>query len=70
MAFMISGELMILINVGAADLILENQSERSLAQDRIITGTGASLTLRPDQAATLFYDQTSARWRVLSSTAI
>jgi len=64
----VAGELVILINVGAADLILENQSERSLAQDRIVTGTGASLTLRPDQTATLFYDQTSARWRVLATT--
>jgi len=64
----VAGEVMTLINVGEFDLILANQSPSSLAPDRIITGTGASLRLGPDQTATLFYDQTSARWRVLSTT--
>ena len=64
----VAGELMTLINVGDADLVLADQSPRSLAPNRVITGTGADLTLRPDQTATLFYDQTSARWRVLSHT--
>ncbi len=64
----VAGELMTLINVGGADLILANQSEQSLEANRVITGTGANLTLGPDQTANLFYDQTSARWRVLSTT--
>jgi hypothetical protein len=64
----VAGEVMTLINVGDFDLVLDNQSPRSLAPDRIITGTGASLTLAPDRTATLFYDQTSARWRVISTT--
>lgn len=62
------GEVMTLINVGEFELILANQSPGSRAPDRIITGTGASLRLGHYRTATLFYDQTSARWRVLSTT--
>ena len=64
----VAGEMMTLINVGAFDLVLDDQSQRSLEPNRIITGTGRDLTLAPDRTATLFYDQTSARWRVLSTT--
>jgi hypothetical protein len=64
----VAGEVMTFINVGGFDLILEDQSARSLPANRIVTGTRANLTLGPDRTATLFYDQTSARWRVLSTT--
>jgi hypothetical protein len=64
----VAGEMLTLINVGAFDLVLDDQSARSLEPNRIITGTGRSLTLGPDRTATLFYDQNSARWRVLSTT--
>jgi hypothetical protein len=64
----VAGEMLTLINVGAFDLVLDDQSPRSREPNRIITGTGRNLTLGSDRTATLFYDQTSARWRVLSTT--
>lgn len=64
----VAGELMTLINVGAFDLILGDQSPRSRAPNRMITGNGANLALGPDETATLFYDQTSERWRVIATT--
>jgi hypothetical protein len=65
----VAGELMIFINAGAADLVLENQSELSLTRIASSLAPGES-ALRPDQTATLFYDQTSARWRVLRLRAL
>jgi len=59
-----------IINVGAFDLVLKNQDSNSVAKNRIIVGTNADLTLTPDTAAaqhsaTLYYDITSTRWRVI-----
>lgn len=58
-----------IINVGATnDIILANQNAGSAAANRIITNTGADLTLNPDEAALLWYDDTDSRWRVLYTT--
>lgn len=62
------GEVIVIINVGDGRLTLANRSERSLPQNRIVTGTGADLVLEPDETATIFYDEASERWRVLSTT--
>lgn len=53
-----------LVNVGAFNIVLKNQDVASQAANRIITGTGADLTIGPDARATLWYDPDSDRWRV------
>jgi len=54
----------ILANVGANAITLTNQDTNSLAGNRILTGTGASIVLGPDQWFELIYDGTTSRWRV------
>lgn len=61
-----NGELRLVVNVGSNDLVLQNQNAGSAAANRIITGTGADLTLGADGAALLLYDGTTARWRVVA----
>jgi len=56
------------MNVGANNLVLRNQNAGSSAENRIITGTGASVTIQPDRSAFLVYDGTSVRWRLVSFT--
>jgi hypothetical protein len=64
----IAGEIITLINVGGNDLVLANQNESSMPENRIITGSGTDLTLFKDECATIFYDGISERWRVISTT--
>jgi hypothetical protein len=55
-----------LINVSANDILIEDQSTSgSIAANQIITGTGASLTLSQNGVIDLWYDITTARWRVM-----
>lgn len=56
------------LNVGANNLVLRNQNAGSAEQNRIITGTGASVTIQPDRSAFLVYDGTTVRWRLISFT--
>ena len=59
-----------LINVGGFDITLNNEhASATTAEMRIITGTGADLVLNPNEYATLIYDGTSARWRVVATNA-
>ena len=60
------GKVLAISNVGTFPITLENQSARSAPTNRIITGGGADLSIAPDGAATLYYDGTSARWRVIA----
>lgn len=61
-----TSKCLILVNVGSFDVVLSNESISSAAANRIITGTGGALTLIPNGRATLWYDQTSQRWRVIT----
>jgi len=54
-----------IINVGSNDIVLKNQDVSSTAGNRIITGTGADITLVADDVALLWYDNTDSRWRIL-----
>lgn len=56
------------VNVGANNVVLQHQNAGSAAANRIISPTGADLTLGPDEAALLWYDDTTARWRILYTT--
>lgn len=62
-----SGQRIILANVGSFDILLSNQSASSAAANRIITGTGAAITLSADTQRELWYDPTTSRWRVLGT---
>ncbi|NIV31776.1 MAG: hypothetical protein GWN58_20510 [Anaerolineae bacterium] len=54
--------------MGSNELVLANQNTGSMPENRIITGTGADLSLIPDESATMFYDRASERWRVIATT--
>lgn len=51
-------------NVGSQNIVLQNQNAGSAAANRIITGTGADITVVPDDVVRLRYDAATARWRV------
>jgi len=61
-----AGRFLCVINVGSFDIVLANQSGSSTAGNRIITGTGANLTVTSDDIVKLYYDDTTERWRVTS----
>lgn len=61
-----TGRNLCIINVGSFNIVLANQSASSTAANRIITGTGANLTVASDDIVKLYYDSTTARWRVTS----
>lgn len=58
------GQKHVIVNVGANNIILANESASSTAANRFSCSTGADITLSAGQAADLEYDTTSARWRV------
>lgn len=60
------GRKIIIINVGSFNLVIANQSGSSSASNRVITGTGANLTVAADDIVVMYYDSTTARWRVVS----
>lgn len=45
-------------------LVLANENAGSAAANRIVTGTGANVTIQQGAAAWLAYDATSSRWRL------
>lgn len=63
----LDGRVLIICNVGANAFSLANQSASSTDVNRIITGTGAALSVGVDQSVTLVYDSTTQRWRVLKN---
>jgi len=63
-AAQVDGQSHVIVNVGANDLVLANESASSTAVNRFKTTTGADITLTANQQATIFYDATTARWRV------
>jgi hypothetical protein len=61
-----NGKILILANVGATAIQINNQDSGSTATNRILTGTGANISLAADAAMMLIYDATTARWRKLN----
>lgn len=59
------GDWVWLIYVGANSVILGNLNAGSAAANQIVTGTGADVTLNPDESVAMMYDGTSAVWRLL-----
>jgi len=58
-----NGITLTLVNVGASTITVTNQDAASLAANRIITGTGGSVSVAADGSMTLAYDLTTTRWR-------
>jgi len=65
-AMSITGYLLTIINVGAFNLVVQNQNAGSAAGNRFITRTGADVTLTPELNMTFMYDVTTARWRAIA----
>lgn len=59
-----NGETHILANVGSNNIVLVNESASSTAGNRFTNSTGADITLAANEAALVWYDGTSSRWRV------
>jgi len=63
------GKPLRLVAIGAGTVTLNNEDAASTAANRIITGTGAALTLAATTGwALLVYDDTTDRWRVIGSS--
>lgn len=63
----VEGRSLLIVNTGSQNIVLVNQSASSAAANRIITATGADVTLAADDSAMLVYDSTTARWRLVNS---
>lgn len=61
----LQGRKLLLINVGSQNIVIQNENASSTAANRVITGTGADVTLAADDTMELWYDSTSSRWRAL-----
>lgn len=60
----VDGQTHVIVNVGSNNIVLVHESASSTAANRFLNSTGADITLAANQAADVFYDSTSARWRV------
>lgn len=62
------GDAFYIVNTGTNAFLLGHQDAAAAAADRIISPTGAALTLGADEMAKLWYDPVSLRWRILETT--
>ena len=62
-------QILSVLNSGAADIILSNESTSSTASSRITTGTESDFTLKPGSGTLLHYDITSTRWRIIGGAS-
>lgn len=59
-------QFLLVVNVGANDLVIAHDNTGSTDVNRIITGPlGADLTVPPNGNVTLWYDADQSRWRVV-----
>lgn len=57
------GTWKLVTNVGANNVVLQHQNAGSSAANRILSHSGADITLAAEDAALLIYDDTTDRWR-------
>jgi hypothetical protein len=61
------GTMIVIFNVGTSSITLQNDNGGAAsASYRILTGTGNNEALSPNEPATLVYDATSQRWRMIA----
>lgn len=61
------GRLMMVINISAFNLTLNNQDAGSSAANRMLLPNAGNLVLGPDEGVSLIYDATTARWRAVGT---
>lgn len=62
------GRYVCTVTVGANTVTFENEESTATAQDRIVTHTGADVIQGLNESSCFYYDQTTARWRMVSFT--
>lgn len=62
-----AGEARTAVNVGTQNIVLKHQNAGSAAANRFLCGGAADITLAADEIAMLWYDATTARWRVVKA---
>lgn len=62
-----TGQVFVLTNATGNSITLANETGGT-TQFRIITGTGSDLTVANNASVTLYYDDTTSRWRVIGGT--
>jgi hypothetical protein len=62
-----ANRLLIIINVGSNNLVLENQHASSAIANRLEL-SGSDRTLSPEETAILWYDPATERWRRIGNT--
>lgn len=62
------GRVLWIHNVGAQNIVLAHQSASSIAANRFTSPTAAAITLGANDSARLYYDSTSATWRITTVT--
>lgn len=55
----------VIMNVGAQNIVLANDSASSTLQNRILCHTGANITLNENESALLIYDFVTTKWRTV-----
>ena len=63
-----SKNALLIRNTNVVNLLIENDSASSSANNRIITGTGGSIELSPDASLLLTYDVDSSKWITVGGT--
>ncbi len=62
------GKIVILTNKTGVSLLINNDDAGSVAANRILTGTGAPLTIRNNASTMMVYDSANSRWNVIGGT--
>lgn len=60
----VDGQIVVIVNIGLADIVLKHQDAASTAANRFYCSTAADITLTPKQAADVIYDTTNQYWLV------
>ena len=63
--YIMVGRILTIINVGSNNIVIQNLNTGSTSTNRIITGTGADITLTANKSSQLIYDFTTLNWRVI-----
>lgn len=64
-----NGKKITIVNANTVDLTIQNESTSATAANRIVTGISRSLVVSSNASVTLFYNSTTSRWNVESTSA-
>jgi hypothetical protein len=62
----VDGRVIFIVNVGSNNIVIQHNNAGSSDGNKILSGTGADITLAGNDSIQLIYDGISSRWRVLS----